>query len=80
MFDFFWVHPADVVNSTLLTFKNFNMVEINNLIPEQDLLKSLNITRATMWRHRKAGLKHYRIGRKVFYSIEDIKCYMPSND
>lgn len=54
------------------------MNDISNLIPEQDLLKTLKITRATLWRHRNSGLKHYRIGRRVFYCLDDIKAYMPS--
>ena len=43
---------------------------MNNLTLEKDVVEEFKISRSTMWKWRKKGLPHIRLGRKIFYNID----------
>ncbi len=45
-----------------------------NILPEKVLVEKYKISRTTLWRFRETGkIACYKIGRRVFYSVEHIR-------
>ncbi len=45
---------------------------------EKDVLKLLNISRTTLWRLKKKGLPHIKVGDSVRYVIDEVKDWVAS--
>ena len=45
------------------------------LITQDELIRRLSISKATLWRHRKKGMPHERVGKKVYYNFNDVLKY-----
>ena len=43
---------------------------MENLTLEKDVVEEFKVSRSTLWKWRKSGLPHVRIGRKIFYKID----------
>lgn len=55
---------------------NHNRFALNNIIimiSQSELISKLNISKSTIQRWRKRGLKCYKVGRKLFY--KEIEVY-----
>lgn len=52
-------------------------VKILGLLTAEELQKHLNISRTTLWRLRKEGLPHKKIGHKTIrYDLEEVEKWL----
>jgi excisionase family DNA binding protein len=52
-------------------------VKILGLLTAEELQKHLNISRTTLWRLRKEGLPHTKIGHKTIrYDLEEVEKWL----
>lgn len=52
---------------------------IESLVCEKKLEGKVGVSRTTLYRHRKAGLPHHRIGRRVLYKVDEVIDWMRGN-
>ena len=52
---------------------------MNEFISEEELSERLQVSRNTLWKLRKKGMPHTRVGKKIRYNHEDAINWLKEN-
>lgn len=51
-------------------------LRISGLLHERRVAETIGVDRATLWRWRRLGLPHYRVGGRVYYDARDLDAWV----